>query len=91
MNGYLYILFVYLVAQLGKQDESKDKRSTKRARKFEKTMRHVARKSEGWCRWNIGYLGGQTKMHLTCWTEAQHLRCYREAVVKDPSIYPLAV
>ena len=47
MNGYLYILFVSLVALLGKQDESKGKRSTKRVRKFEKTMRDVARKSEG--------------------------------------------
>lgn len=47
MNVYLYILFVSLVALLGKQDESKGKRSTKRGRKFEKTMRHVARKSEG--------------------------------------------
>lgn len=65
MNGYLYILFVSLVALLGKQDESKGKRSTKRGRKFEKTMRHVARKNEGLCRWNIGYLGSRTKMFMT--------------------------
>lgn len=47
MKGYFYVLFVSLVALLGKQGESKDKRSTKRLKKFEKTMRDVARKSEG--------------------------------------------
>ena len=41
MNGYFYMLFVSFVALLDKQDESK------RMRKFGKTMRDVARKSEG--------------------------------------------
>jgi len=45
MNGCLYILFVSLVALLGKQGESKGEKSTERLRKFEKTMRDEARKS----------------------------------------------